>query len=311
MTRLSILILKSADNGQFEDTLASVLANRPQDCQVLAVCPGGYDDPYDLADEVTFIETEATFEPSQLVNIGLERLRQHSEFVHLIASGLSVEEGWTEAALDAFNEPAVGAVAPLVLRPDGKVAAAGMRLNITGRPRAVRAGKAADEHTSRSRILGPTLGAAFYRTSSLQKLPGLDPVYRTWLADADLALSLRAAGYRIVLASDSRLFGNLDLDCGLSDFRESVLVERLFWKHRTTSTALLLHPVAIGIEALGRLPLRSIGALAGRVAGLLQVPFDAWRNRSRSINFDATQTRSHRGPGDTDDGANSGERSAA
>ena len=47
MPRLSIVIPCAQDTAWFESTLASVLQNRPADCEVLVVQPREYDDPYD------------------------------------------------------------------------------------------------------------------------------------------------------------------------------------------------------------------------------------------------------------------------
>ena len=52
MPRLSIVIPCAQDAERFETTLASVLQNRPGDCELLLIQPRSYDDPYELADEV-------------------------------------------------------------------------------------------------------------------------------------------------------------------------------------------------------------------------------------------------------------------
>jgi hypothetical protein len=278
VTRLAILILKSADDARFEDTLASVLANRPNDTEVLVVCPGGYDDPYELSGEVTFLDAMPTAEEPQLINTGIAHVPVGCEVVHLLASGLTVEEGWTEPALEVLSDPAIGAVAPLVLRPDGIVSAAGMRLAMTGAPRAVGAGRPVRRRLVKSRILGPALPAAFYRMQVVTELHGFDDSYRSWLSAADFALSMRAAGYRAAVATESHLFGNLDLGSGLSRFRECQLKERLFWKHKPSLVDWLLHPLPIAFEAIRHFPRKSVSGLLGRMVGLLNALFEARRD---------------------------------
>ena len=56
MPRLSIVIPVLGNVEGLEDTLVSVLENRPVDCQIVVVLNRPYDDPYDLKDEVCFVE---------------------------------------------------------------------------------------------------------------------------------------------------------------------------------------------------------------------------------------------------------------
>ena len=51
MSRLSIVIPVLGSLDGLEDTLVSVLENRPADCQIVVVLNQPYDDPYDLKDE--------------------------------------------------------------------------------------------------------------------------------------------------------------------------------------------------------------------------------------------------------------------
>ena len=55
MTHLSIIIPAAGPQVSIDDTLLSVLENRPEDCEVILAHPEGYVDPYDLADEVQMI----------------------------------------------------------------------------------------------------------------------------------------------------------------------------------------------------------------------------------------------------------------
>ena len=71
MPRLSIVIPVLGNLDRLEDTLVSVLANRPADCQVVVVLDQPYADPYDLKDEVQFIEL-----PGQ-GRLGPQRQRRH------------------------------------------------------------------------------------------------------------------------------------------------------------------------------------------------------------------------------------------
>jgi len=54
--RLSIVIPVLGDPRKLDDTLVSVLENRPAHCEILVVHNEPYDDPYQLSNEVCFIE---------------------------------------------------------------------------------------------------------------------------------------------------------------------------------------------------------------------------------------------------------------
>ena len=59
MTRLSIIIPVLGHSTRLDDTLVSVLENRPANCEIIVVHTEPYDDPYDLAGEVRFLEARA------------------------------------------------------------------------------------------------------------------------------------------------------------------------------------------------------------------------------------------------------------
>ena len=59
MARLTIILPALGSDTQLEETLVSVLQNRPDDSDVLVVHPGNYDDPYELAGEVNFLPMPA------------------------------------------------------------------------------------------------------------------------------------------------------------------------------------------------------------------------------------------------------------
>ena len=59
MPRLSIVIPVLGDPQQLDDTLLSVLENRPARCEIVVVHNRPYHDPYHLCEEVRFIQAEA------------------------------------------------------------------------------------------------------------------------------------------------------------------------------------------------------------------------------------------------------------
>lgn len=110
--RLSILIPFRGATAPLEETLLSVLENRPADCEILVGLCQPYDDPYGLADELTFVDLAGLSTAD-----ALNALVRHAQapVVHVLSCGVTVCEGWTEPALAAFRALPVAAVAPAVV----------------------------------------------------------------------------------------------------------------------------------------------------------------------------------------------------
>ena len=53
--RLSIVI-PAADTAALEETLVSVLENRPADCEIIAALAVPYADPWNIGEEVRFMQ---------------------------------------------------------------------------------------------------------------------------------------------------------------------------------------------------------------------------------------------------------------
>jgi len=131
------------------------------------------------------------------------------EFIQLLNNDTEVTAGWVEAGLSAFDGPAVGSVAPLVLvRSDpGRVDSAGDSYNLVGWPSKRGHGQPAARWLTRGR--GPVFGAsgssAFYRASALRRVGAYDPAFGSYYEDVDLAFRLRWAGYSCVWTPDCRV----------------------------------------------------------------------------------------------------------
>jgi hypothetical protein len=275
--RLSIVIPCPACDQSFEDTLVSVLQNRPEDCEVVVVCRGDYSDPYGLRGEVRFLEMPADTSLVELVNAGVVQSR--GEIVHVLQCGIEVAEGWTEAPLRRMEDPSLGSVSPLLVSTSGAVsrATAGISYDSAGRRRLRRVSAVGElGSVAELTILGPSFNAGFYRREALHRIGGLDPAVGTRLADVDLALALRSAGYGTACETGSRVTGPaLDQDRVLG-WRESAQAEYLFWKHagrRGWIRSLCGHTLLIASELLQSIvhPWRLIGLL-GRLQACLLPP---------------------------------------
>jgi GT2 family glycosyltransferase len=151
-----------------------------------------------------------------------------------------VQPGWADAALPWFDDPAVGAVAPLVLAwPDGKVIdSAGDRYYIGGiaGKRAhgfPLAGRASDGSRSPSlarpansslqvdflqpcRVFGTSAAAGFYRRSALDRAGLFPEEFGSYFEDVDLAFRLNRAGYHTMYEPASRVLHHISASYGPS-----------------------------------------------------------------------------------------------
>ena len=267
MARLSILMIKSSDLTAFEGSLASVLANRPANAEVIVVCPGGYEDPYGLATEVQFLDAAVELSTGELWNWAIHHAR--GEVVHLLQCGLEAVDGWTNSIWDRFGDDRVAAVAPLLVEESGRISGTGIRLGSTGGVCAVARGKK-PSRAGRASILGPSWQAAFYRRETLVEEGGFDPAFGKWMGDVDLALRLKRRGCCATVCSNSQIRGLLKTESGLSGFQEMQLKERLYWKHFRSRARLPLHLSAIALETCCNIiSLKAITGLAGRISGMV------------------------------------------
>lgn len=274
MPELSIIIPIVGQQQDFENTLISVLENRPHDCEIIVVCDEQYDDPYALGDEVTFVEARCDAGLVERFTLGVGQSR--AELVHLLSGTSRVTAGWTTAALAHFRRPRVATVVPIVVdhqRPSRTVAA-GVALTAGGRRRLRRR---LPRHITGARetTLAAPLVATFLRKSAYQLVGGLDAAVGDSFADVDLAARLRHAGYLSVIEPESRLSHDGPLRAAAKAEFQGRQEERLFWRNAPTfgwGCALRRHPPAVAWRLLGRpLPWHVAQQLGGRVAALADV----------------------------------------
>ena len=99
--RLSIVI-PAADVATLEDTLVSVLENRPADSEIIAALAVPYGDPWNIADEVRFVRAPAGTGIAACANLGVALSR--GDVVHVLAAGWRATEGWADRALARFDD---------------------------------------------------------------------------------------------------------------------------------------------------------------------------------------------------------------
>ncbi|MEL6107054.1 MAG: hypothetical protein AAFU85_13505 [Planctomycetota bacterium] len=110
--RVSIIVPFRGNDALFEETLLSVLENRPAGCEVVVAHNGTYTDPFQLGDELRF----AIARSSNLVDLVRDAYETtQSQFVHVIAPGLRAKPDWICEALQPFESNRVAAVVPTIV----------------------------------------------------------------------------------------------------------------------------------------------------------------------------------------------------
>ncbi len=294
--RLSIVIPAVHGAQALEETLLSVLENRPEQCEVIVALACEYDDPWNLREEVTFVRAPADASTVGCVNLGISSAS--GEIVHVLSAGWKATPGWTDLALERFADPAIAAVIPLTVDQGDsqRVVAMGLTYSRGGRRRrrvppasrssltAVTLGIASLNRPRRGRITGPLIDAGFWRADTLASAgPGFAACCGAEMADADLAVAIAAAGGETVVEPGAVVVaGPMTSDAGR--FREGLHAERLFWRSVAGSSllpTLLVHLVVVLRHAVVTLPLGTPAMLAGRLIAAVQ--FGSYGNRYRQL----------------------------
>ena len=205
MSRLSIVIPSFDRLDLLEETLVGVLQHRPDDCEVLVVHDGSYEDTYDLADEVRFVTVPSGSGLVERANAALGEAR--GLVVNYLAGGVLVTPNWTDSAMGFFEDPQVALVTPkLVDAKSDTIACVGIQQSWLGNRTLVGHGKS-NERSSLSRIKStlPNLACGFFRRSQLLSVHGFDASYGDELADLVTGQKLVELGGEAVVDVDSCL----------------------------------------------------------------------------------------------------------
>lgn len=272
MPRLAIIIPFLGDCKALEDTLVSVLENRPDDCQILVVLGKPYEDPYHLDDEVELVAAPSRLGWIASTNLGIELSR--APIVHLLSCGTLVTEGWADAALRHFDSPSVVAVAPLVVdrhHPE-RILAAGMAYGAGGDVRTLAAaGRINGDGRLPPRVVAPHQAAAFYRKSALDLAGRFTPQVADPLAWLDMGLRFQQLGWRTVLEPQCRVAAESAGPCRPGRFRTALEAERFFWRwagvHGWLRSLVLHGLLVLGESVCGLANLAVCSQLAGRILG--------------------------------------------
>jgi GT2 family glycosyltransferase len=158
--------------------------------------------------------------------------------VQLLNGDAEVTAGWAAAALRWFEDPKVGAVAPLVLAwPDGRIIdSAGDRYYLGGVAAKRGHGKPlSDEFAQPCEVWGASASSAFYRRRALIEAGLFPESFGSYFEDVDLSFRLQTLGYRIMYEPACRVLHRI----GASHPRRSRRLiaqqsrneERVFWRN--------------------------------------------------------------------------------
>ncbi|MGA0038691.1 MAG: glycosyltransferase [Pirellulales bacterium] len=294
--RLSIVIPAVTSAAELEETLLSVLENRPEQCEVIVALACEYDDPWNLRDEVTFVRAPAGASTIGCVNLGISSAS--GEIVHVLSAGWKATPGWTDIPLERFADPDLAAVIPLTVSADNqeRVVSMGMTYTRGGRRRvrvpsgsranvtAIANAIASVNRPSRSQVVGPLIDAGFWRAEMLNAAgPGFAACCGESMADADLAVAIEAAGGVTILEPASLVVAG-GTPTASSRFRDGLHAERLFWRSVSGQGLLPLlvsHLFVVLGHALISMPLGTVPMLAGRLIAAMQ--FGSYGSRYRQL----------------------------
>ncbi len=274
MPRLSIVIPVVGDPSLLDDTLVSVLENRPADCEILVVHTQPYNDPYELAGEVRFLKAPRRAGFAECLNWALASAR--SPVVNVVSCGVEVCAGWADAALKRFRRPEIAALAAVIVdRNDpARVVSSGLWYGDEGAAQRIGGGRTVAEiAVEQAGFCAPDALAAFYRASAVREMGGCPAWSDEVSACVDAALALRREGFRVGIEPRSLARINPAAARVRTSYRRGRDSEQLFWRwawHRGLARSLVAHAALVAGEsalAFGRPSM--FAQLAGRMTGAM------------------------------------------
>jgi len=244
---LSIVIPSRTRADLLHACLTSVLAHRPVGTQLIVVDDGSRDSVITRTAQ-RFADVETLRLPASrgfchAVNAGLRIAR--APIIELLNDDTIVTADWADAALAAFRDERVGAVAPLVLAgtpetADPRIDSAGDGYDPGGFAFKIGHGRRLNSQLLRARDVPAASGSSvFLRREALARTGLLPEHFHAYFEDVDLSLRLTAAGYRIAFVPGSIVWHRGGCSHGTTSRRlltqQSCNEERLFWRQQARS----------------------------------------------------------------------------
>jgi GT2 family glycosyltransferase len=188
------------------------------------------------------------------VNAGIKAAA--GDVIELLNDDTEVTAGWANAALRWFDDPHVGAVAPLVLcSPEGNtIDSAGDRYFAGG----VAAKRGRGQPLSQAPleampVFGASGSSAFYRRQALERIGGFPAFFRAYFEDVDVAFRFQRAGYQTIFEPSAQVYHRVSSSHGRPDRRlleqQSCNEERVFWRNLPSGELLRVLPMHAAVLA--------------------------------------------------------------
>lgn len=203
--------------------------------------------------------------------------------VEILNDDTEVSIGWAEPALALFDDPRVGAVAPLVLCHPGKhstasapvIDSAGDRYYVGGVAGKRGHGQRADHaQLRRRRVFGASASSAFYRRDAVLRVGSFPESFQAYFEDVDLAFRLHWAGYEIWFEPASQVLHHVSASYGRPHGQlleqQSRNEERVFWRNLPARVLFLAFPYHLAVLLAKARRRWSEGNLAPFVRGRLR-----------------------------------------
>lgn len=251
---LSIVIPTYQRSDLLEACVASVVRHAPPATEVIVVDDGSGDDrAAQVAGRfagVRLLRRARRGGFAAAANSGI--CASQGAVIQLLNDDAEVTHGWVEAALRWFDDPGIGAVAPLVLTwPDGaRIDSAGDRYYVGGvaakRGHGLPPGPGFDEPCP---VFGASASSGFYRREALEHVGLLPESFVSYFEDVDLAFRLQRGGYRAIFEPASRVLHHIGASHGKRSRRlveqQSRNEERVFWRNVPDVLAVLPRHMAV------------------------------------------------------------------
>jgi len=203
------VVICTKDRGHLARQLVhQLLAKDRAVVEEVVIVSNGTTNPYalqtlaDLGREprVRVIRHDTQFNFSRQCNCGVRAGQGRGPILLLNDDIAPVSEDWLERLMARLDDPAVGAVGPLLLYPDERVQHAGMYIGYTGIAGHILRGARLPQDdylftAAAAREVGAVTGAVLLTPrATYEALNGLDEQLATYLQDVDYCLRVRGAG---------------------------------------------------------------------------------------------------------------------
>lgn len=246
-----------------ERCLAALGRHRPAECEIVVVDDASPSrDIETLCRQFSFVQylrqsRRGGF--AQAANAGIRATT--GDIVQLLNDDAEVQPAWAAPALSWFNDPSIGAVAPLVgIWPCGeRIDSAGDRYYVGGVAAKRLHRQAATATPAGDFVFGASASSAFYRRSALDRVGLFPENFGSYFEDVDLAFRLQRAGYRARFEPASQVLHRVSASFGNTGRqlleRQSTNEERVFWRNlpgRTLWSTLPRHIAVLAGKAWRR-----------------------------------------------------------